>query len=99
LSGRGREFIIMASRVAEIVRRENDVGWPPPQSRGDTYLMDLSMIKTLLQPFKTLEHELRDTIDFLSICLKEGKPAATIRLELLARGFEEKPAKPCAGRV
>jgi hypothetical protein len=33
---------------------------------------------------------LQDTMDFLSACLKEGKPDAAVRLELLARGFEDK---------
>jgi hypothetical protein len=32
-------------------------------------------------------------MDFLSTCLKEGKPDAAVRLELLARGFEEKLAE------
>ena len=36
---------------------------------------------------------LQDTMDFLSACLKEGKPDATVRLELLARGFEDKLAE------
>ena len=36
---------------------------------------------------------LRDTMDFLSTCLKEGKPDAAVRLDLLARGFEEKLAE------
>jgi len=35
---------------------------------------------------------LRDTMDFLSASLKEGKPDAAVRLELLARGFEDKLA-------
>jgi len=33
---------------------------------------------------------LRDTMDFLSTCLKAGKADAAVRQELLARGFEEK---------
>ena len=33
---------------------------------------------------------LQDTMDFLSACLKAGKPDAAVRLELLARGFEDK---------
>jgi hypothetical protein len=33
---------------------------------------------------------LRDTMDFLSERLKEGRLDETVRLELLARGFEEK---------
>jgi hypothetical protein len=36
---------------------------------------------------------LRDTVDFLSTCLKGGKADAAVRLELLARGFEEKLAE------
>ena len=36
---------------------------------------------------------LQDTMDFLSACLKEGKPDAAVRLELLARGFEDKLAE------
>ena len=36
---------------------------------------------------------LRYTMDFLSTCLKEWKPDVAVRLELLARGFEEKLAE------
>jgi hypothetical protein len=32
-------------------------------------------------------------MDCLSPCLKEGKPDPTVRLELLARGFEDKLAE------
>ncbi len=35
----------------------------------------------------------QDTMDFLSACLKEGQPDAAVRLELLARGFEDKLAE------
>jgi len=36
---------------------------------------------------------LQDTMNFLSACLKAGKPDAAVRLEFLARDFEDKLAE------
>jgi hypothetical protein len=43
---------------AEIVHSENDVGCPPTRLSGDTYLIDLSVVKIRPSPDRALEHEL-----------------------------------------
>ena len=47
----------MANGVAGIVRSENDVAYLPMGFPGDTYLIDLSVVKIHPSPDRTLEHE------------------------------------------
>jgi hypothetical protein len=50
----------MANRVAEIVRRANEVSCPSPQLQGDAYLLDLSIVKIRSGPYRALELKVYD---------------------------------------
>ena len=51
----------MANGVQEIAHRENQIGRPPIESSGSTYLIDLSMLKIRLRPARALENEIVDS--------------------------------------
>ena len=59
----------MANGLAKIVRSENEGGYPPIGLPGDTYLIDLSVIKIRPRLGRALEHELYPTKQQLALRL------------------------------